>query len=178
MTKAVCVFCASSNRLDAQYYQLAEDVGRLFAELELLLVYGGAINGMMGKMALACQNAGGSVKGIIPRILIEREVAYEDADELVRVADLYERKKVMIDSSDAFLVLPGGFGTLDEVMEVITLKQLCFHEKPILFLNDNGFFDGLFAYFDKLEMASFAPSGQKSYYTVLDHLAGLRGALL
>ena len=178
MTKAICVFCASSNRVNPDYLRAAETFGRLLAEAGADLVYGGGKVGLMGAAALGAHGAGGRVIGIIPKNLMTREVAYTDADELVVTEDLFKRKEEMIRRADAFAVLPGGFGTLDEMLEVITLRQLGLHRKPIAFLNIDGFFDRLFDYFAFLVEQAVAPSHYRDYYRVFDEPQAMVTALL
>ncbi len=166
MNKTVCIFCASSNAVDPMYLEAAREVGRLCATFGLTLLYGGGKVGLMGAAAVAAHAHGGKVIGVIPETLMNREVAYMEADEMVVTRTLFERKEIMIERSGAFLVLPGGFGTLDELLEVITLKQLGVHDKPIYFLTANGYFDPLIDYFTQMERERFAPATQGGYYRV------------
>ncbi len=178
MKKTVCIFCASSNSVAPIYLETAREVGRLLAENDFPLLYGGGKVGLMGAAAVSVHNHGGHVIGVIPKSLMTREVAYTEADEMVVTETLYERKEVMIRRSDIFVVLPGGFGTLDELLEVMTLKQLNIHQKPIFILSVNGYFDPLIRFFNQLQQERFAPSTQKSYYHVFTETENLLAAVI
>ena len=158
MPRRVCVYCAASQRVDEHYRKLAEQVGARLAQAGYELVYGGGDVGLMGALARSVHRHGGRVVGVIPEALQEREgIAYELADALIVTQTLQERKAVMFTRADAFLVLPGGFGTLEEFMEVLTLRQLGYHHKPILLLNYRGFFDLLLRFFERLRRERFVP---------------------
>lgn len=135
---AVCVYLASSQALEPRYGALAAQVGRDIAERGWTLVTGGGSVGMMGEVARACRAAGGHTVGVIPQALIDMEVADHDADELVVVDTMRQRKAIMDDRADAFLALPGGLGTLEELMEVWTARQLGLHDKPIVAVDPWG----------------------------------------
>lgn len=153
----VCVYCSSSNHIDSIYPGVAETMGRLLAERRHTLVYGGGNVGLMGIMARTLHEQGGHVVGVIPEKLKAKEgVAYDVADELIVTGTMRERKKIMYTRGDAFVVLPGGYGTLEEFMEVLTLKQLSYHQRPIVLVNTEGFFDPLLGFFDQLHKAHFA----------------------
>ncbi|MFC7527836.1 TIGR00730 family Rossman fold protein [Actinoplanes sp. GCM10030250] len=140
---AVCVFCASSTTLEQRWLDLATETGRVLAERGHVLVSGGGCVGMMGSVADGARTAGGHTLGIIPQCLVDLEVADVASDELLITTDMGERKNVMIDRSDAFLTLPGGLGTLDELFEVWTTATLDVHRKPLVLLDPDGFYDGL-----------------------------------
>jgi uncharacterized protein (TIGR00730 family) len=146
--RAVCVFCGSNAGTRDDYAKAAADVGHVIAERGLSLVYGGAAVGLMGTLADAALAAGGKVIGVIPKALVEREIAHAGLTELREVKSMHERKALMADSSDAFLAMPGGAGTLEEVFEAWTWAQLGHHQKPVGLLNVAGFFDGLVAFLD------------------------------
>jgi uncharacterized protein (TIGR00730 family) len=141
--RAVCVFCGSNAGARPAYAEAAAEVGRAIAARGLDLVYGGAAVGLMGTLADAALAAGGKVIGVIPKALVEREIAHAGLTELREVKSMHERKAIMADSSDAFLALPGGAGTLEEVFEAWTWAQLGHHQKPVGLFNVAGFFDGL-----------------------------------
>jgi uncharacterized protein (TIGR00730 family) len=143
---SVCVFCGSLNSVSDLFLDAARETGRLFAASGWTIVYGGARNGMMGALADAALAAGGRVVGVIPRALMERDVAHRGLTELRVVASLQERKTVMSELGDAFLTLPGGFGTLDELFEVLTCSMLGYHDKPCALLNTSGYYDHLLAF--------------------------------
>jgi hypothetical protein len=147
---AVCVYCSSSEAVDAGHRRTAAELGRAIAEQGWALVYGGGDVGLMGEIARAALNRGGHVTGVIPHRLAEREIALEAVSELIRVDTMRERKAVMDARSDAFVVLPGGIGTLEELMEILTLKQLGYHDRAIVVLDDAGYWDPLLAQLDRM----------------------------
>lgn len=146
MIKRICVYCGSSGQVSPSYLAEAAALGRLFAEQQVTLVYGGANVGSMGAMADACLAAGGEVIGVMPKGLEEKEVAHEGLTELHIVADMHQRKAMMADLADAFIALPGGMGTLEELFEALTWAQLEFHGKAIGVLNSEGYFTHLLAF--------------------------------
>ena len=135
MERAVCVYCASSRRIPERYLELATEVGSAIAARGWTLVTGGGSISMMGAIARAARAAGGHTIGVIPQALIDMEVADHDADELVVTHDMRQRKGIMDERSDAFLALPGGIGTLEELMEVWTARHLNMHRKPVVVLD-------------------------------------------
>jgi len=145
----VCVFCGSSDGNRPVYRERASEVGRTLAQRGIGLVYGGGNAGLMGALADAALAAGGEVIGVIPRRLADREVAHAGLTQLHVVETMHERKALMTELSAAFLTLPGGFGTLDELFEAITWRQLGFHDKPCGILDVDGYFDGLLAFVDR-----------------------------
>jgi uncharacterized protein (TIGR00730 family) len=152
----VCVYCASSNQIAEDYIDAARALGVGMAQRGWSLVYGGGSVGLMGTLAETIHATGGNVIGIIPQALLDREVGYLAADELIVTTTLRERKQIMDDRADAFVILPGGFGTLEEMLEIITLKQLQYHTKPIIIVNIKGFFDSLLAQFKQIFVEGFA----------------------
>ncbi len=144
----VCVFCGSSFGKKAVYLQSAEELGNYLADHNIGLVYGGGNVGLMGAMADAALAAGGEVIGVIPEHLMAREVGHRGLTKLHIVQSMHERKALMADLSDAFLALPGGFGTFDEFCEVLTWSQLGLHQKPCGLLNVNGYYTPLLEMFD------------------------------
>lgn len=144
--KSVCVYCGSSPGLMPEYRDAAISVGRLLAHEGITLVYGGGNVGLMGAMADSALAHGGRVIGVIPHALVAMEVAHHGVSELLAVGDMHERKKKMADLADAFVALPGGIGTLEEIFEAMTWSQLCIHDKPCGFLNTCGYYDGLFQF--------------------------------
>ncbi len=168
MIKNVCVYCSSSNLLDEHYYEEARQLGRGLAARGLRLVYGGGNVGIMGVLAREVHIHHGFVYGVIPRALKNREgVAYDIADELVVTESLRERKGIMYDRSDAFIALPGGLGTLEELMEVLTLKQLNYHKRPIIIVNNEGFYDPLLLLFEHFKEQRFVRESYKDLYHVV-----------
>jgi hypothetical protein len=144
-------------------------LGSALARRGDVLIYGGAKVGLMGALARAVHREGGHVVGVIPSFMASRGLAYTPADELLIARNLRERKASMEDRADAFIALPGGFGTLEEMLEIITLKQLQQHAKPVLFLNTAGFYDPLAALFEHMREHRFAPAGSaRLYYFATD----------
>lgn len=141
--KNICVFGASSNRIDQKYKDCAVELGSLLAQNGLGLVFGGGRLGLMGAVAKSVRAAGGHIIGVIPEKLNQPGIAYEACDELLVTATMHERKATMERLSSGFVVLPGGFGTLEEALEVITLAQLSYLSAPIVFLNVDGYYDPL-----------------------------------
>jgi uncharacterized protein (TIGR00730 family) len=146
--RRVCVFCGSSNGSRDQYREAAITLGRQLGEAQVGLVYGGAHVGLMGALADSALASGGEVIGVIPRALSVQEVAHRHLTKLYVVETMHQRKARMVKESDAFVALPGGFGTLDEFFEVLTWLQLGIHRKPCLLLNTYGYFDGLLRFLD------------------------------
>lgn len=164
----VCVFCASSNDAGPAYFEIARALGEAMAERGWDLVYGGGKVGLMGALAAAVHAGGGRVIGVIPGALKTRDRAYVDADELIVTADLRERKSIMDARSDAFIALPGGFGTLEEIVEVVTLRQLRLSDKPVVFVNPFGYFDKLFEWIDHIYAEGFAPGKASDLFRVAE----------
>lgn len=166
MPLSICVYCSSSSAVDGVYRDAAQDLGRLIAARGHSLVYGGGTPGLMGDLAHAVKGGGGHVLGIIPRLLAEFGLAFPDADDLRVVETMAERKALMIEHADAFVALPGGFGTLDEIIEVMTLKQLEYLRGPIVLLNTDGFYDPLLGHFERLYEERFARPEYRALYHV------------
>jgi uncharacterized protein (TIGR00730 family) len=155
MNRRICVFCGSSLGGDNSYAVTAREVARAIVHAGYGIVYGGGRIGLMGVLADAALEAGGEVIGVIPRALSTAEVAHDGLTRLDIVDGMHERKTRMADASHAFLALPGGFGTLDELSDVLTWRQLGIHDKPIGLLNDRGYFDDLIALFDSMVVQGF-----------------------
>jgi cytokinin riboside 5'-monophosphate phosphoribohydrolase len=145
--KTICVFCGSQEGHDPADVAAARELGAKMAARGFRLVYGGGSIGLMGALARSVLQAGGEVVGIIPQALLDREVGLVEATELIVTMDLRQRKSLMDERADAFVVLPGGFGTLEEFMEVVTLRQLGYHDRPIILLNLHGYYDPLLNFF-------------------------------
>ena len=144
----VAVFCASAPGTRAIYSEHAEAVGRALAQRNIGLIYGGASVGLMGTVADAALAAGGTVVGVVPQVLVDLEVAHDRLSELHLVDTMHTRKALMGERADAFLILPGGFGTMEELFEVLAWQTLKLHAKPILLLNTAGFYNPLLAFLD------------------------------
>lgn len=146
--KRVCVYCGSSPGRDDGYRELARSMGTALADRGLGLVYGGASIGLMGEVADAALTGGTEVMGVIPTVVQDREVAHTGLTQLICVNTMHERKTLMAERADAFVAMPGGLGTLEELFEVLTWAQLGMHAKPVGLLNGAGYFDGLIAFLD------------------------------
>ncbi|MFQ3593117.1 MAG: TIGR00730 family Rossman fold protein [Gemmataceae bacterium] len=166
--KSICVFCGSSNGLDPAYSDATRRVAIEMAARKLILVYGAGDVGLMGILADAMLAAGGLVIGFIPRALVDREVAHHGITELHVVETMHERKAHMADRASAFLALPGGFGTLDELFEILTWAQLGIHRKPIGLLNVRGFFNPLLSWIDHALQEGFLRAKHRDLLLVDD----------
>jgi uncharacterized protein (TIGR00730 family) len=168
MTTSVCVFCGSRYGADPRFREAAERFGELAGAAGLRVIYGGGRVGLMGAAADAGMGAGGEVVGVIPAHLLEREVGHRAITELVVTGDMFERKNQMIARADAFVVLPGGLGTLDELLEVITLRQLGYHGKPVVLVNTAGYWDPWIAMVDRVVEQDFAAPDARRLFEVVD----------
>jgi uncharacterized protein (TIGR00730 family) len=164
--KSVCVFCGSSPGARPAYADAARAMAGALARRGLTLVYGGASCGLMGTLADAALAAGVPVVGVIPRGLARAEIAHAGLTELSIVDSLYDRKRLMFERADAFVTLPGGFGTLDELAEVLTMSQLGLHAKPSGLLDVDGFFDPLIAFLDRAVSERFVRPEHRALVTV------------
>ncbi len=167
MCKKICVFCSSSDKVDSIYFNEAEELGRLMAVKGYHLVYGGAEVGLMGALARSVHAYKGKVIGVIPDKLKDKEVAYEGADELIVTDDMRVRKTIMEQRSDAFIVLPGGYGTLEEIFEILTLKLLRYHNKPVVIVNTNGFYEHLIKLLDHIIAEQFAKPSSLQHFKIV-----------
>jgi uncharacterized protein (TIGR00730 family) len=158
--RSVCVFCGSAPGRPAHFIEAAHATGKLLAQRAIALVYGGGHIGMMGAVADAALAAGGRVIGVIPQHLMRPEVAHLGLTELIVVESMHQRKRLMADRADAFLVLPGGYGTLEETFEVVTWLQLGLHRKPVALVNVGGYFDPLLRWIHQAVGAGFVRPGQ------------------
>lgn len=177
MSRQICVYCASTSNLPAPHIQAAQQLGRLIGEHGDTLVYGGGSIGLMGEVARAVHQHGGRVVGVIPEFMTKPEVAYHNADELVVTDDMRQRKAEMERRADAFVVLPGGFGTLEEVAEIVTLRYLRQHEKPVIIVNVNGFYDPLVELFEHFVREGFAKPRAREAWRVVPDPTGAYEAL-
>jgi len=166
--RKICVYCGSGPGTDPAYVQAARDFGEILAESGIGLVYGGGGNGMMGTIAHAVLDRGGHVTGIIPEFLTQREHALRGAQELVVTRDMHERKRKMFEMADAFVALPGGVGTLEELVEQLTWVQLGRHRKPVLLANIKGFWDPLCALFEHMKKSEFIRAELSFHLMVAD----------
>ena len=167
MITSLAVFCGSKNGVDGAYVIHARQLGKIMGENNIGMIYGGGSSGLMGIVADAVMQSQGRVTGIIPHILVEWEHQHHGITELIIADDMHERKKKMYELCDAAIILPGGFGTLDEMFEMLTWNQLSIHDKKIFILNSAGFFDHLLAHIDQLEKQGFLYETAKERITVL-----------
>ncbi|AMW34058.1 TIGR00730 family Rossman fold protein [Haematospirillum jordaniae] len=164
---ALCVFCGSSFGSSPRYADAASRLGTLLGENGIRLVYGGGAVGLMGTVAKACLEAGGKVTGIIPQHLASAEVAMEGLTELIVVPDMHTRKRMMFERSDAFAVLPGGFGTMDETFEILTWKQLKLHDRPVVIADIGGYWTPFLRFNESMAAEGFVrPEGLELYSVV------------
>ena len=177
MAFSICVFCGSRYGGDASHRAAAERLGTLAGQAGTTVVYGGGHVGLMGALADAAMAAGGRVIGFIPARLLEREVGHRAITELVVTKDMFARKAQMIDRSDAFVVLPGGLGTLDELLEVMTLRQLGYHAKPIILVNPDDYWAPLLALVERVIEQEFADADAAQLYQVVDSVDAVLPAL-
>jgi uncharacterized protein (TIGR00730 family) len=155
--RSVCVYCGSSNTTKPEYLDLATRFGQALAVRGLRLVYGGGAVGLMGRVAKAAHEAGGQVLGIMPRFLERREITYEAVQHRM-VDTMHERKHIMFEESDAFVVLPGGIGTLEEAVETLSWRRLDLHKKPVIFLSEDDFWAPFFALMQHTIDAKLTPA--------------------
>ncbi len=166
MAKLLCVYCGSSSKLDPKYYSAAEAVGQAMVAHGWGLVYGGGNVGMMGSLARAVAKAGGRVVGVIPDFMRERELAYDGAHEMISVDTMRERKRHMEERASAFLALPGGIGTLEELAEIMTLRYINRINKPVVLFNQEGFYDDLLSFFERMTRERFKSQGMRTVLSV------------
>jgi len=166
--KALAVFCGSKDGNDPLYRQHAAALGKLLSEKSITLIYGGGNKGIMGVIANAIIDTGGKVIGIIPRKLVEWEHQHEEISELMIVEDMHTRKKRMYEFCDAAVILPGGFGTLDELFEMVTWNQLSIHDKKIFILNSGNYFEFLLKHLEKMEKQGFLYETVTERFTVVN----------
>ncbi len=167
---ALCVYCGSSPGTDRAYMAAAEALGKILAENDIRLVYGGGSVGLMGAVAHAVLDHGGEVTGIIPEFLTRRERPRRLPQELIVTADMHERKRTMFERADGFVALPGGLGTLEEVVEQLTWAQLGRHKKPILIANINGYWDPLLSLIEHMRAIKFVPETLDVEFLVANHV--------
>jgi len=173
----VCVYCASSEAVAAHYRRVAAELGAAIAAEGWALVYGGGSVGLMGEVARAALAGGAHVTGVIPHRLADRELALESVSRLLLTETMRERKALMDEHADAFVVLPGGIGTLEELVEMVTLKQLGYHDRAIVVLDDDGYWDPLLAQLDRMIAERFAAPDLRDLLTVARDVPGTIAAI-
>ena len=165
--KRICVFCASSSKVDKSYFDAAEKLAARLVSNGATIVYGGGGAGLMGCIADTAIEHGGHVVGIIPKFMTEVEWQHKELEEIHVVADMHERKKMLLEGTDALIALPGGSGTLEELLEAISLKRLGLYTKPIIILNVNGYYDPLIEMLEKSIRERFMSETHRKMWTVV-----------
>lgn len=176
--EGVCVYCGSGKGVDTAYAIAARKLGKALADNGIRLIYGGGSLGLMGEVARATLGAGGKVTGIIPEFLGSREHMLKDVNELIVVENMHVRKQLMFDRADAFVALPGGIGTLEELVEQLTWSQLGRHSKPIVVANINGFWNPFLNLLDHMKAETFIRAGLDVIFTVVDTAEEILPAIL
>lgn len=175
--KSLCVFCGASTPPDARFIEAAGEFGRILAAEGIELVYGGGALGLMGTIARACRDAGGRVVGIIPTFLTRLEAKLEGIAETIEVETMHQRKRLMFERSEAFVVLPGGMGTLDETVEMTTWAQLQLHKKPIVLVDYLGYWQPFLALVEHVITTGFARPNTRDFYTIVPDVGSVLPAL-
>jgi len=170
MQKTICVYCASSIYVEEKFLSLAYDLGTKIASDNYKLVYGGSNIGLMKQLADGAKNNNGYITGVIPNFFHEQKRTYHNLDKLILTNDLRDRKAIMQKHADAFIALPGGFGTLEELFEILTLKQLGLEKNPVVILNAFGFYDNLLLQFDVLFQKGFTKNEFRNLYYVAQNI--------
>ncbi|OKL43053.1 TIGR00730 family Rossman fold protein [Pseudovibrio exalbescens] len=168
--KTICVYCGSGEGTNPAYAKAAETLGRLLAQNDIRLVYGGGSVGLMGIVARTVLKHNGTVTGVIPEFLKNREVMLEEAHDLIVTSDMHERKRLMFEKADAFIALPGGIGTLEELVEMLTWAQLGQHQKPVLLANVDGFWEPLKTLLQHMQQEKFIRDEAEVRYEVADRI--------
>ena len=166
--KSLCVFCGAQDNVAQHFLDMGARFGEHLAKNNVRMIYGGGDCGLMGAAANAALKNGGEVTGVFPLSLREMENEHQSLTEIIIVESMHERKKKMFDLTDAFVILPGGFGTMDEMFEIITWRQLLLHEKPVIIVNYRGYWDGLVALMDNILAEGFATPETRGLYQVVD----------
>src|SRR5262245_42868033 len=175
---SIAVFCGSKKGNNPVYLQHATELGKLFAQNDITLIYGGARVGIMGIIADTVMTNGGRVIGVIPKVLVDRERQHDSITELIVADDMHARKRKLYELCDAAVVLPGGFGTMDELFEMLTWNQLSIHNKRIFLLNSGGFYNHLFAHIQNLQNDGFLYDHLEDRITILQQPSDLNQYLL
>lgn len=175
--KSVCVYCGSSKTSDPRFNAPAKELGEALAKADITTVYGGGSPGLMGTVADAAMAAGGKVIGIIPDHILRLEVKHNNLTELHVVPSMHVRKQMMAERADAFVVLPGGIGTLDETFEILTWKYLGLHDKPVLIANIDGYWDPFQGFFDHMRQYGFVRDEHCRTYTMVNSISDIMDIL-
>lgn len=175
--KSICVFCGSSFGSDSKFKEEAETLGDRIAKSGRTLVYGGAKVGLMGVVANAVLKGGGKVIGVLPHFLSAKEIAHKGLTELIFCESMHERKTKMFELSEGFIALPGGFGTLEEISEILTWQQLGLHTYPVAFLNTNGYYNDIFNQFRKMQTSGLLKPENRQMALFADDIDSLLAAM-
>jgi uncharacterized protein (TIGR00730 family) len=178
MAKYLAVYCGAASGINPEYADQTAALGQLMAKAGIHLVYGGGRVGLMGVLADAVLKNGGEVVGVIPDFLYQREVGHDGVTELIKVDSMHERKRIMFEKADAFLALPGGFGTLDELFEMLTWSQLQLHKKPVGLLNMLGFYDGMLQHVNVMQSEGFLHTSVKDLLVIGNNAHDLLSLML
>lgn len=168
--KSVCVFCGASNNISKKFFDIGAEFGEVLARRGITLIYGGGDCGVMGAIANSTMKSGGHVTGVFPVSLRNIENEHQSLSEIIIVDTMHERKQGMFERSDAFIVFPGGFGTMDEMFEILTWKQLLLHDKPVVIFNYQGYWDPLIALMKNIIEQGFAKPEVATYYHVVTEI--------
>lgn len=165
-TKNICVYCSSSDAVEAIYFDITKRLALSLANNGYNLVYGGAKVGLMGLLASEVKTHNRKVTGVMPQYLVDNNIGFANCDVFITTPDMRERKAKMQEHSDAFIALPGGFGTLEEILEILTLKQLGYHNKPVVFINTDRFYEPLIEVFENIYSKNFAKEDFRLLYNI------------
>lgn len=177
MIRTVTVFCASSQKSEEKYFKTTLELADILLDHDIEVVYGGGAVGLMGALADRYIERGGHIRGIIPDFMVKVEWAHPKVDNMVIVDDMHARKKLLIENTDAVIALPGGTGTLEELMEVLTLKRLGLFLKPVVLINTDGFYDELIAFFSTMVKEHFLRHEHLNAYAVINEPSELFEAI-
>jgi uncharacterized protein (TIGR00730 family) len=168
--KTLCIYCSSSNDLPEKFYKISKELGVMLAEKGYNMVYGGSTRGMMGTIADNALKNGAEVIGVMPEKFQDWGLQQPNLTKLIITKDMRERKATMEKHADAFIAMPGGFGTFEEIFEILVAKQLSYHNKPVIFMNFDGYYDNMFKMFDTVYQNSFAKEETKTLYFIANTL--------
>ncbi len=178
MLKKVTVYCASSQKVDRLYFEAAAELAGELVKENIEIIYGGGSIGLMGTLANTALEKGGRITGIIPRFMAEVEWSHSKLDNLILVKDLHERKRLMIENTDCVIALPGGCGTVEELMEVITMKRLGMFTQPIIILNIHRFYDPLVDLLENMIKGNFLREEHRNMWTITDSARDIKNKIL
>ena len=168
--KTLCIYCSSSNDLPEKFYKISKELGEMLAQKGYNMVYGGSTRGMMGTIADNALKNGAEVIGVMPEKFQDWGLQQPNLTKLIITKDMRERKATMEKHADAFIAMPGGFGTFEEIFEILVAKQLNYHNKPVIFMNFDGYYDNMFKMFDTLYQNNFAKQETKTLYFIANTL--------